>query len=104
MPKKKLIVYCMFKMFFINKHKPPTNKLLLSVSLSIKNLLFMNKRSAYRLINSIILLLLLALSPAISFSQDIFDRGILPADALPGQLIPILKQKRVALVINQTSV
>jgi len=37
-------------------------------------------------------------------AQEVYDTNILPADAQPGHYVPLLKHKRVALVINQTSV
>ena len=36
-------------------------------------------------------------------AQDHFDTGIVPADALPQQYMPLLAGKRVGLVVNQTS-
>ncbi len=39
-----------------------------------------------------------------AFAQNIFDESIKPADATPGNYIPLLQHKRVALIINQTSV
>lgn len=48
------------------------------------------------------LLLLLAVR-SVCFSQTLFDPSIKPADAMPENYIKLLKNKRVALVINQTS-
>src|SRR4051812_40258417 len=52
---------------------------------------------------SYIVFLLLLAYPHISPAQKIFDTNIKPADANPKNYLPLLKKKRVALVINQTS-
>ncbi len=48
-------------------------------------------------------LLLLVAPGADAYVWELYNTGIKPADALPGQYVPLLKGKRVALVINQTS-
>ena len=49
-------------------------------------------------------LFLMLLLPVFGHAQGLYDTTIKPADAQPEQYIPKLKGKRVALVINQTSV
>ncbi len=44
------------------------------------------------------------LLPVYSYGQSLYDTSIKPADALPEHYLPKVKGKRVALVINQTSV
>ena len=46
---------------------------------------------------------LLLLSVAPCYSQGLYDTIIKPADTRPEKYLPLLKHKRVALVINQTS-
>ena len=49
------------------------------------------------------LCLVLLYKPVPGYSQDLYDITIQPADATPANYVPLLKHKRVALVINQTS-
>lgn len=48
-------------------------------------------------------LLLLAQSPCCR-AKDVYDSSVKPADTKPGVYLPLLADKRVALIINQTSV
>ena len=50
------------------------------------------------------LFVLFLLLPSIGYAASIFDTTIVPADAKPDAYLPLLKGKKVALVINQTSV
>jgi len=47
---------------------------------------------------------LLLLQTIVCSGQEVYDTTILPADAQPEHYVPLLKHRRVALVINQTSV
>ena len=49
------------------------------------------------------LCLVLLYKPTAGYSQDMYDITIQPADATAAHYVPLLKHKRVALVINQTS-
>ncbi len=50
------------------------------------------------------LYIFLLLNAAIAHSQSLYDTSVKPADTKPGQYVPLLKNKRVAVIINQTSV
>src|ERR1044071_5436755 len=50
-----------------------------------------------------VLCALLAIGCMAAKGQSLYDTTIKPADATPGKYLPLLQQKRVALVINQTS-
>ena len=52
----------------------------------------------------IVTIFLLNFFIANAFAQTTFDDNIRPADAVPGNYVPFLQHKRVALIINQTSV
>ena len=49
------------------------------------------------------MLLFCGFVPGLVSAQDMFDRSVKPADAMPAQYLPLLKGKRVGLIINQTS-
>ncbi len=49
------------------------------------------------------LLLVLLFFPLLTYAGGLYDTTIKPADAQPHNYVPLLKHKRVALVINQTS-
>lgn len=52
----------------------------------------------------LLIILSLVLGSCISFAQPLFDEDIKPGAEATARYLPILKKKRVALIINQTSV